>query len=355
MRTRDRRHRGDRHAIFSTAIRRGQARAGARSSRSPTSPGARIALSRSADPPRVLRGTPTRVGRARASDRTSSSRPRRRRSSGTRRGVAGRRRRRPDDVGRARWPIRRCFAALAARPPQRAGRPRPRPVRARSARSMCSAAARIGGLDEVELRTTKPPRALQGRPVSRRACGGRRRVTEPTVVFDGPASEAVVGFPGKSQRRRRAQPCRHRARSNARRARRRSGRRAKRRTRSRRAAPSGAPPSPREPADARQPEDEPARAAERARTLAAAVAAGAASGAERRPATPRDVSHDARASLHRSSKSVAALLAAEQQDPRRAGSAISVAAMRAEGPDRPAARPAATRATPGRASRDRAG
>jgi aspartate dehydrogenase len=56
-------------------------------------------------------------------------------------------------------------------------------------------AARIGGLDEVELRTTKPPRALRGAPHLQASGMDVDAVTEPTVVFDGPAPAAVVGFP----------------------------------------------------------------------------------------------------------------------------------------------------------------
>ncbi len=56
-------------------------------------------------------------------------------------------------------------------------------------------AARVGGLDAVSLRTTKPPRALRGAPHLVAAGFDVDTVTEPTVVFDGPATEAVVGFP----------------------------------------------------------------------------------------------------------------------------------------------------------------
>ena len=56
-------------------------------------------------------------------------------------------------------------------------------------------AAAIGGLDEVALRTTKPPRALRGAPYLVERGVDVDAVTEPTVVFDGPASDAVVGFP----------------------------------------------------------------------------------------------------------------------------------------------------------------
>jgi aspartate dehydrogenase len=56
-------------------------------------------------------------------------------------------------------------------------------------------AARIGGLDAVALRTTKPPRALRGAPWFETHPLDLDALTAPTVVFDGTASEAVVGFP----------------------------------------------------------------------------------------------------------------------------------------------------------------
>jgi aspartate dehydrogenase len=56
-------------------------------------------------------------------------------------------------------------------------------------------AARIGGLDEVELRTTKPPRALKGAPWFERHPVDLDGLSEATVVFEGPATEAVEGFP----------------------------------------------------------------------------------------------------------------------------------------------------------------
>ena len=56
-------------------------------------------------------------------------------------------------------------------------------------------AARIGGLDTVELRTTKPPRALRGAPYLAAHRIDVDAFHGPTVVFDGPATEAVVGFP----------------------------------------------------------------------------------------------------------------------------------------------------------------
>lgn len=56
-------------------------------------------------------------------------------------------------------------------------------------------AARIGGLDSVELRTTKPPRALVGAPYLVEAGVDVETFTDATIVFDGPATEAVVAFP----------------------------------------------------------------------------------------------------------------------------------------------------------------
>ncbi len=56
-------------------------------------------------------------------------------------------------------------------------------------------AARVGGLESVELRTTKPPRALRGAPYLVAAGTDLDGLTQPTIVFDGPATEAVVGFP----------------------------------------------------------------------------------------------------------------------------------------------------------------
>jgi len=56
-------------------------------------------------------------------------------------------------------------------------------------------AAAVGGLDAVELRTTKPPAALRGAPYLVQHGIDVNSITEPTVVFDGPAAEAVVAFP----------------------------------------------------------------------------------------------------------------------------------------------------------------
>ncbi len=50
-----------------------------------------------------------------------------------------------------------------------------------------------GRLDRVTLTTTKPPRGLAGAPGF--AGWESREITEPTVVFDGPAIEAVKLFP----------------------------------------------------------------------------------------------------------------------------------------------------------------
>ena len=50
-----------------------------------------------------------------------------------------------------------------------------------------------GRLDRVTLTTTKPPRGLAGAPGF--AEWESREISEPTVVFDGPAVEAVKLFP----------------------------------------------------------------------------------------------------------------------------------------------------------------
>ena len=57
-------------------------------------------------------------------------------------------------------------------------------------------AAKIGGLDAVELRTTKPPRALKDAPYLIATGVDVDAFSQPTVVFDGTAADAVVGFPG---------------------------------------------------------------------------------------------------------------------------------------------------------------
>jgi len=56
-------------------------------------------------------------------------------------------------------------------------------------------AAAIGGLDEVTLTTTKPPQGLKGAPYFEQHPMDLDAVTEPTVIFDGHALEAVAGFP----------------------------------------------------------------------------------------------------------------------------------------------------------------
>jgi aspartate dehydrogenase len=56
-------------------------------------------------------------------------------------------------------------------------------------------AARIGGLDEVILRTSKPPRALAGAPYFDQHPVDFERLTGPTIVFEGSALEAVQHFP----------------------------------------------------------------------------------------------------------------------------------------------------------------
>lgn len=56
-------------------------------------------------------------------------------------------------------------------------------------------AARLGGLEAVELRTTKPPRALAGAPGIATAGIDLDAIAAPTVVFEGTARDAVVAFP----------------------------------------------------------------------------------------------------------------------------------------------------------------
>lgn len=56
-------------------------------------------------------------------------------------------------------------------------------------------AARIGGLEAVELRTTKAPRALAGAPGVAAAGIDLDAIRTPTVIFDGAARDAVVAFP----------------------------------------------------------------------------------------------------------------------------------------------------------------
>ena len=56
-------------------------------------------------------------------------------------------------------------------------------------------AARLAGLDSVELRTTKAPRSLAGAPGIVQAGIDLDAITAPTVVFEGNASDAVAAFP----------------------------------------------------------------------------------------------------------------------------------------------------------------
>lgn len=56
-------------------------------------------------------------------------------------------------------------------------------------------AARLGGLEQVELRTTKAPRALAGAPGIAAAGIDLDAITVPTVVFNGVARDAVAAFP----------------------------------------------------------------------------------------------------------------------------------------------------------------
>jgi aspartate dehydrogenase len=55
--------------------------------------------------------------------------------------------------------------------------------------------ARVAGLDEVVLTTSKPPRALAGAPYFAERGVDVGSVRERTVIFEGPAIEAVRHFP----------------------------------------------------------------------------------------------------------------------------------------------------------------
>lgn len=55
--------------------------------------------------------------------------------------------------------------------------------------------ARIGGLEECRLTTTKPPRALKGAPGIMELGIDLDAIDSPTVVFEGPANQAVRLFP----------------------------------------------------------------------------------------------------------------------------------------------------------------
>lgn len=56
-------------------------------------------------------------------------------------------------------------------------------------------AAAVAGLDSVTLTTTKPPRGLAGAPYVVEHQVDLDALTEPTVLFEGSAAEAVAAFP----------------------------------------------------------------------------------------------------------------------------------------------------------------
>ncbi|MCL4370682.1 MAG: aspartate dehydrogenase [Chloroflexi bacterium] len=56
-------------------------------------------------------------------------------------------------------------------------------------------AAEVGGLEEVTITTTKPPRALAGAPYVIEHGVDLSALHEPTVIWEGPAAEAVRAFP----------------------------------------------------------------------------------------------------------------------------------------------------------------
>jgi aspartate dehydrogenase len=56
-------------------------------------------------------------------------------------------------------------------------------------------AAAIGGIESVTLTTRKPPRGLAGAPYLVEHGIDMDGISEPTIVFEGPATEAVRGFP----------------------------------------------------------------------------------------------------------------------------------------------------------------
>ncbi|MBI2371983.1 MAG: aspartate dehydrogenase [Deltaproteobacteria bacterium] len=56
-------------------------------------------------------------------------------------------------------------------------------------------AAMIGRVDRVTITSRKPPRGLAGAPYLLEHRIDVERITEPTVLFEGPATEACVGFP----------------------------------------------------------------------------------------------------------------------------------------------------------------
>ncbi len=56
-------------------------------------------------------------------------------------------------------------------------------------------AAALGGLVSVTLTTTKPPRSLKGAPYIEQRGIDLERIDRPTVIYEGPAEEAVRLFP----------------------------------------------------------------------------------------------------------------------------------------------------------------
>ena len=59
-------------------------------------------------------------------------------------------------------------------------------------------AAKEGGLDSVELKTTKNPRSLAGAPYLVERNISVEGLTEPVCIFEGTALEAVKGFPSNA-------------------------------------------------------------------------------------------------------------------------------------------------------------
>ena len=56
-------------------------------------------------------------------------------------------------------------------------------------------AARVGSIESVEIRTRKPPRALEGAPYLEDRRIDLSDLSEPTTVFEGSARDACRGFP----------------------------------------------------------------------------------------------------------------------------------------------------------------
>jgi aspartate dehydrogenase len=56
-------------------------------------------------------------------------------------------------------------------------------------------AAHEGGLDSVHITTRKSPRALHGAPYVRASGVELMELTEPRLLFEGTAAEAIEGFP----------------------------------------------------------------------------------------------------------------------------------------------------------------